>query len=317
MNKSNSWRGLSLILLSLLIGNVMVLHAQDLIVDGAEWYYNLHFFSSPDVGITRCYIAGDTTILDKNCLVFMQEVATCNGRPEKNYLHKDDKQVYFFDQDDNTFKLLYDFSLEAGDTLIYNTGIHSWDNKRRTHYIRIDSVGKYRVNSIELKLFDLSYGWMDGNEIFFEETSAQIIEGIGNTENFFHLSDGTGYCDDKYSDKLECFSNPNFATAVIGSLGCTIVNTKDMPESRPDLVVYPNPFTNTVDLETSVFPIDGKVFIYDSSGKIIYRESWPDGTNRLTLSLEELIPSVYWLELVHVQSSMKSTILRMILKNDF
>lgn len=297
------------------IGNIIVLIAiqvvtlgsQNLFVEGAEWYYTLSNFGSSNIDVNRCYIEGDTLIEDRSCLIYIQDHATCNGRPKRNYMYKENDKIYFFDQDDGSFKLLYDFTLDVGDTMIYETGIHSWDLRRRTHYIRIDAVKPFLVNSLELKSFDVTYGYLDNGEVIFGEYSAQIIEDIGNTYNFFHYSDGTGFCDDKYSEPLRCFSAPDFPTVEFSDIGCTTVPSNDLNAVEFEIRSYPNPFTEGVTIELHESIEGGHLYLFDYLGRIQYQQEWSSNGKSMNLNTTEIPLGIYWLQL-EVESGHKKEI---------
>jgi len=274
---------------------------QELLVDGAEWYYNLVRFGSPDRDINRCYIDGDTLIQGRNCLIYIQKFTNCNGRPKKNYLNKDGEQIYFFDQSDTTFKLLYDFSLEVGDTMIYETGIHSWDLRRRTHYIRIDSIKTFSANSKELKLYIVSYGHRDEDQIVFYYMNRKIIEDIGSTHNYFHFSDETGFCDDQYSDELICFSAPDYPIVNFINSDCQLIPVYDV-NANFKINIYPNPFTGELYLDSSIEMTDSYIIIYDLTGNEVYRSHWNSGTTTSSIQMHEFASSCYFLTLIDTQT---------------
>ncbi len=281
----------------LMVVSILLLQAQDLFVDGAEWHYRLVCFGSPNIGVNRCYIEGDTIIQNRVCLIYMQDHATCNGRPKRNYLYKEDDTIYFFDEDDDSFKVLYNFSLEVGDTMIYETGIHSWDLRRRTHYIRIDSIGKFFANDVELKSFSISYAIGHDEQIFFEKSNDIIIEDIGNTSNFFHFSDGTGFCDDKYSDPLRCFSAPSFPTIKFTDMDCLTVSTTEAKDLSYEITAFPNPFEDELTLELTEPIRNGCVNVLDQWGKIQHQQTWPENELKMILNLGDLPSSTYLIRL--------------------
>lgn len=284
-------------IIAVIILQVVTLGGQNLLVEGAEWYYTLTNFGSPDIDVNRCYIEGDTLIHERTCLIYIQDYTTCNGRPKRNYLYKENDRIYFFDQDDETFKLLYDFTLDVGDTMIYETGIHSWDLQSRTHYIRIDAVEPFFVNSIELKSFNVTYGYLENGDVIFGEYTAQIIEDIGNTNNFFHFSDGTGYCDDKYSEPLLCFSAPGFSKVEFSDRGCTTVSTLDRNSMKFEMISYPNPFTGELTIELKNSIEGGELYLLDSYGGIQHQQKWTSSEKFMNLNLSEFAPGIYWLQL--------------------
>ena len=143
----------SIVLLSVAFG-----HGQSPLTQGAEWFYTLRFFGTNDEGFNRCYIEGDTVIQGKHCLIYHQTEINCDQRPIKDHLLVDGDQVSYYDSASSEFRLLYDFSLEVGDTMVIDLGDQFFD---RPFYIRIDSTDVFTENAIDLKLFHISYGYED------------------------------------------------------------------------------------------------------------------------------------------------------------
>jgi hypothetical protein len=300
-----------------LVLNLIILQAgaQSLLDQGSEWHYSLSYFWNADIGVNRCYIDGDTVIEGKECLIYYQEEENCNGRPKKNYLSKEGDQVYFFDSEDATFKLLYDFSLEVGDTMVLEPWSHLGN---LPFYIRIDSMGNFRENEVDLKLFHVTYGYQDyeGKIVFPEDinSSVEIIEDIGSTLNFFHFWDN-GFCDDQYSKFLRCFSTPDYPTVRFGDIDCLTVPTTDLDDGFGDLEVYPNPFSVALYLKGSMLLKSGRVRLYDISGRIVLERNWPSGIREMEIELEELSPAVYWIEVVSDRGEAKKIFRRKVIKS--
>lgn len=263
-------------------------------VEGTEWYYALHKFSGEEE-TNRCYIEGDTLIQDKICQRFIQEKTDCNGRPAVNYLYKEEDQIYFYDESDSTFKILYDFGLEVGDTMTYVTGIHSWDLRRRTHYISVDSTSVTEINGVGLQTFHISYGVERDGEISFYNPQAVIIQGIGNTANFFHFSDGTGFCDYQYSVQLQCFASPDFPLAGFSDVDCKTVSVVEKVRPTHEVRAFPNPVYDMLTI-TSQSPFQ-QVKIFDIFGKELHARNWSTGAQSQNINLNFLPPSMYYLQI--------------------
>ncbi len=282
---------------------------------GAEWYYSLTFFANSDLGVNRCYIDGDTLIQGRECMIYYQEEENCNGRPKKNYLSKEGDQVYFFDSEDTAFKLLYDFSLEVGDTMVLQPWSHLGN---LPFYIRIDSIGNFQEHEVDLKLFYVTYGYQDRNgQIFFHEelnSDTKIIEDIGSTLNFFHFWDN-GFCDDQYSKDLRCFSAPDYPTVRFSDIECLTVPVTDLDAGFENIEVYPNPFSSRLYLNRSEALKSGRIRICDISGRIILERKWLSGIHEMEMELEELSPAVYWIEVDNDPRGTKEIFRRKVIKS--
>ncbi len=269
--------------------------AQDLLTQGAEWHYNLLHFGSHDVGFNRCYIDGDTVIDERSCLIYIQEEYNCNGRPKRNYLYKEAEQVYFYDTEDTTFKLLYDFSLQAGDTM----ALPHWSFLgERSYFLRIDSVGVYPANDRALKMFHVSFGYMEGGDLIHFENLPHladiIIEDIGSNINFFHLWDN-GWCDSQYSNQLRCFSAPDYPEVQLGEDACTLVPTQDVVTSHPWIQAFPNPTSDQLSIRFQDCQPWGQVTVRDVAGQIVQTYQPSATSEELLMDLGPLPAAIYYI----------------------
>lgn len=290
------------ILVLLLFGSV---NGQDLITEGAEWFYNLVYFGSPDIGFNRCYIDGDTVIMEKNCQIFVQEKYNCNGRPLRNYIYKEDQKIYYFDSGEERFKKLYDFALNSGDTMELET----WEHLGfKPFYIRVDSISNFEANSRLLKMFHVTYGYRNHDgEIHFPENSfrnSKIIEDIGSSENFFHFWDN-GFCDHTYSFELRCFTAPEYPTVHFSEDDCTTVPTSDF-QLYENVEVYPNPVNEELHISLNGQNRIVGYRLYDLIGKIIPTNHESFESNTLLIKLENIESQMCILELI-VEGGIKQT----------
>jgi hypothetical protein len=211
--------------------------------------------------------------------------------------------------------LLYDFSLEAGDTMILQPWSHLGN---QPFYIRIDSIGNFQEHEVDLKLFHVTYGYQDREgQIFFHEdynSDTKIIEDIGSTLNFFHFWDN-GFCDDQYSKYLRCFSAADYPTVRFSDIDCLTVPTTDLDDGFGNLEVYPNPFSNILYLTRSGSLKSGRIRIHDISGRIILERNWPSGIHEMEIELEELSPAVYWIEVDSALGETKKIFRRKVIKS--
>lgn len=260
---------------------------------GSEWNYKSTPWENPSIGTNTCQITGDTLIDGKNCLIFVQDHENCNGRPKVNYLYPTGDSILFYDEPDSSFKLLYDFSLEVGDTMTFETGIHSWSEERYTILMRVDSIQTFPENSIDLKYFHVTYGfYFDDTGFYFENGGATIIEGIGSTDNFFHVADATGYCHNRYTKGLRCFSSPSYPLVKFSQEACVTVANIEI-DADLDFQLYPNPFANEIQLRSKEIMSNHSVMIYDMLGKVVSKNKLLRNESYMNISLQGLKPSMY------------------------
>ncbi len=239
----------------------------------------------------------DTTYCGYN----YSKIITNNPNPyEYNaYIRVDSQKVYLRKNNICSDKeyLLYDFSLNVGDTAI--CGI-------QLNYFTIDGdTSKFWVNEIDTvnyfgkdrKRLKMSY------YLFSYIYSMNWIEGIGSDISPFYslacLWDG---CESSYSllcydsSGIQLFQNPFFLTCDTTITGIKDFNIKDQIKES----IYPNPFQETINVE---FEIKDKglviLEIYSIIGKKLETEVYNNqGTGKLKYVIgNELEKGIYILKL--------------------
>src|SRR5690606_1491992 len=93
------------------------LYAQEWFPVGASWYYNQILWG---IGESYTYfeVTGEIDVQGKNCKV-ISGACSCGDPSYIGYFYQAGDQAYVFDGEADSFKILYDFSLVPGDTMIY------------------------------------------------------------------------------------------------------------------------------------------------------------------------------------------------------
>ncbi len=143
------------------------------------------------------------------------------------------KKVFYIPPTKNSEELLYDFTLEVGDTL------KGYFSSNPTNTVQaIDSV---LVDSIYRKRWLIDDAYCDG--------AAYIIEGIGCT---FGLVEAIPPChiNDMARIKLECYQDNQHTYNTNGS--CQIITALEKRKnSRPNFNIFPNPTAGAVQIESA------------------------------------------------------------------
>lgn len=235
-------------------------------------------------------IDGDTTInsttYHKIISPFIEKtIPTCtsyvNRSGYKGCIRQDTtlKQVYLIPGSNNVEEILYDFSLQVGDTL--------------NGYL-FQSCPAIVVISIDSILIDNSFRkrwWV--MPTFLESDSSSIIEGIGFSIGLFEYScifiDGP-------TTLLTCFRQngntlyPNFSTT------CDIITTNsNIPELNSTFSFYPNPFHSTATFNSNT--LKAKLKIYNTFGKIERIETII--SHSITINRNGLSDGIYFYQLVN------------------
>jgi hypothetical protein len=141
------------------------------------------------------------------------------------------KRVYLYDQNANAEVLLYQFGLSAGDTLPPSFSNYLYPN---VLVVRTDSI--YLADGYHRRMI------LNVNDMM--QDSAAIIEGIGSTFGLL-APFVTAFEND---DRLLCFSSMTQTLYPDTNTFCDIALAIHSPEVL-DVSVYPNPFTDHVDIQ--------------------------------------------------------------------
>ena len=224
-----------------------------------------------DYSYIKYYYDGDTIIEG----IYYKKVAAvvlpltsgnCCTVPEglgAGFLRQDiaEKKVYWRNQWTNGDTLLYDFTLNVGDTL--NSFLNypdPWTEPKTI--LSIDSV---LVGTSYRKRFNID------TNIFRTEYTYSIIEGVGSTDGFSGVHENNAW---QFGISLTCFSengnlvytpqnNPD--TIPCGDLPVAV---NDLPQQSGEIVsIFPNPASEKITLTCKESSLPLKVIIYDMLGR--------------------------------------------------
>ncbi|HYX09339.1 MAG TPA: hypothetical protein VE912_21580, partial [Bacteroidales bacterium] len=169
---------------------------------GATWYYSKVENFAGEEGYIKIISERDTVINNKQSKILSQIYYSSNGdRSVLNnfYIHQAGDTVYYWI--DDSFQILYNFSLKKGDTMmIYSKDILCPDNESHLGEIKVDSVVNILINGIELKKF-----YTSPTEGSVYKYSGPFIEVIGGIDGIYPVD--TGCSADAFPDigKLRCY----------------------------------------------------------------------------------------------------------------
>ncbi len=267
--------------------------------DSAYWSV-IHGYEDPfGTTCTRSVqygMIGDTLIegstyskIYANNLWFSDSDTTFNPATAEYYaaLKEDStKKVFVRRATDTTDILLYDFSLELGDTFCFD-----FFNHLCSPVLFIDSIlvnTSYR-RVIKIQVSETQY-W---------------IEGIGNLYGLFDLSQtGSNF------NYLACFHNNDYSFShhpFSPIQGCHCDNGIGIPEHPPfTSTLYPNPATNSATLEfenptNTAFNLQ----VFDITGRVVIEQSIIT-TNRIQLNTQHLPAGIYHYRLIAAEEKLQS-----------
>lgn len=181
------------------------------------------------------------------------KVDDCTG----NYIGsvRDEKgKVFFVTKGSSTDRLIYDFTVSAGDT-VKNVLIK--DKKSPLNY-NIQSVVVTSVDSVEL------YGAMRKRINF---SNASWVEGIGNTQGFLVGH----YANDPYQKyDLQCMSSNNVSLFPAAQGGvCPLPLALNVDVRKVTELIYPEGVNNKFVMEFNRKVDQDEIYIIDQKGKMI------------------------------------------------
>jgi len=235
-------------------------------VGGAEIWYNF----------SKLYCEGDTMIANKlynkvydfvysysyNYSTFIYGNYNYIDHRYRGGLRSSDSQCYYIHADETYEQLLYDFSLEVGDTLPNNFLIEPY-------YCIVTSIENISIGDHILRQFNL-YSSADPNNFF---GPYYVIEGIGNSSG--PLSKLIQYAE--HSTKLVCYAEQGIPLAYFNYYypeECNITLSDNLlDETSSNSGVIPNPLTlaSTITIP-AINGIPVSLKIYTCEGRLIKEE---------------------------------------------
>ncbi len=271
---------------------------------GATWHYDYTYLSTPKVDYILMESTKDTVVNEKNARLIEGRIFSEGGFSIPATDRYDDGSYIIYQQGDsvfylreNKFELLYDFSMEVGDTM--NIVTPNGHNPRRgidtLLHIRVDSIGIVVLNGDTLRRQVVSMNREKYHSTYIFR--GEIIEKIG-AETFFLPYNGL-ICDLSCPNPLRCYQDSSvFYTRTELACDTTYVFTStESLISLPDIRLFPNPVFSG----SSQFHIEGPDRftwrLRDIHGRTLYRSdrvTFGKGTASLPTGLS---PGLYLVEI--------------------
>jgi len=205
------------------------------------------------------------------------------------------KKVYLRFYNSNSDSLLYDFSLNIGDTLRHMLNVPN----HYGHLLYVDSIDSILLGNKYYKRFILGAIDPFGNPSVLEPP--YIIEGIGSTFGFIEPMDELYMDATRYT--LQCFSlNDTTVFPLFSPDPCELIMGIEKPEnSGPVITIAPNPFSNEATINYSLTKSEQvTISIYDINRRLITvleNDYKTPGTYNLIYQNTKNLHGVYFLQL--------------------
>lgn len=291
-------------LLSFLLVCSISLTAQEFAPIGAEWNFQISYFSSPDLTVNTYRSEKDTVINNKIYRVISRDYLTCNvSYFGDQYIRQSGDSIFWLDHNDNEF-LLFDYSANVGDTWVLPLyDIDEFFYTDSIYVLTVDSI--YNTNNLagdSLKTFDVTLaeeGEMETNNI----VKARYFEYIGFEIGMFP-EHSSGICDANYTNAINCYTDDNVGLLQIRELplGCDYSDVSDVILDA--VMVYPNPFLDEVTINGINFS-PGDIKVYNTQGQSI-----PINVDGHVLRLENMASGMYYVSIRHADGMIVKKILK-------
>ncbi len=223
---------------------------------GAKWYYKTYSYDEDEISFVTLEANRDTIVENRYCRILELYKEGRGPVMLEFIIHSNDEKVYFFEEGE--FKLMYDFSLNEGDTLhFYSPGNrgeldleHDPVDTFEHHPLHSPALGTIQdvvletVDGVELKRQEIHS--LEGPPCAFYDYAYELL---GSTNGFFArtcLSFSSGS-----KGFLRCYEDANVSINLRGE-PCDFAT--DVSEiENVELKMFPNPaqsgMTLTIELE--------------------------------------------------------------------
>ncbi len=196
----------------------------------------------------------------------------------KYYREENGKVFNFIEGQSDPVKLVYDFNLNIGDTLIpYSDGIYARREVIRTGFVELlDGIArKYLIISCDPEGSGDTTMW---------------VEGIGDIDRFFWAESFCSNFDDGGYGDLHCYST-NGQTVYLkpGLENCYISSVETVDED--DFKIFPNPCSDYLNILNEDGYIIDNIKVFDVVGNVVIESE--NKTSNLKLNISRLSPGVY------------------------
>ncbi len=249
----------------------------------AEWHYQKYCSSPPwisNCGYFTAKIVRDTIVLGTPSKI-MENRDLGSHVPNGNIIiYELGNRVYFYEG--GQFKLLYDFTLNSGDTMTFSVPYNwiSYDftcgdvpDTSEFSKVIIDSIKVLNISGQMLKSLYTSPILSLDTSLYYSWNLGQVIERIGSLNGMFGYS--TTQCLGGFPGNFRCYSdsmisyktipeNCDFVTAIIENLAFL------------EPIIAPNPFNGFFDVYASKI---GRLEIFNLNGVKIISQNLLIGNN--------------------------------------
>lgn len=263
-----------------------LLNAQSWVADGANWYYD--FYSNPYVnytnGYAHMYKAGETVSNGHTCDILVVDIYDSSYLAHSygliyhlaNLTYSEGNIIYYAWDNGNNFRILYDFNVQAGDTMTCQwTPISN----------RVDSVGQWIVSGVPLKVFYFPY--------FSSDFSFPVLERIGCLGFMppIPLSSSTSHSFDH--GRLRCYYDNS---GLYYSSGIRPACDFITPAESEELDITQDFYLGTITVQSAAVQPGTIARVYNMTGQLV-AETTASEKGYLLILLPEYATGIYFVQI--------------------
>ena len=269
------------------------LTAQEWFEDGAKWHYTHFYFVQPIIDFNVIEVVGDTILQGIECKILTRQKASCDIRPGTEIMYEDAEKIYFWNYEDQEFKLLYDFTKEVGETWQIDMWFEDIIPEEEFVIVRVDSIKMIIYGDQELKTWYITY---TNYEVDYLRNDV-LVDKIGSINKFFPFE--FQLCDAQYDRGLRCFQNSEMGLIHFTDEDCEeiIITSTEEEILEHSINVYPNPTNDIFSIENRSNLIDVKsVTVFSTNGQVLERIDVQQSKNQ-NIALYDYSSGVYFLQI--------------------
>jgi hypothetical protein len=281
-----------LFLLSFLIFNIGNSQAQfmDWAPIGAKWWYKANCFTENYCGYFTLESKRDTIINGISANIIETEIfggeiwENASWFPDKLIMYSDSNKVYNFFE--NEFYVLYDFNLQAGDTLTIQdtTKYRGFGDSNTLFQVVVDSNVVKSINGYSLR--HLYTSPVELSDLGFRT----IIEKIGSLHNL--LGESVIISPGGYPGYMRCYKDKEIDFT---SEYCELISNISKLDKNLNTKCFPNPTQDYLNINSND-KIES-ISIYNLSGQALINIENKEITNDHKIDIRNLKSGIYYISI--------------------
>ncbi len=258
---------------------------------GAKWYYHeqgCYLGEDWERYMVR-EVEKDTLIEGKTCTLIRPDycaiVTTCTG---ENYVYQEGSKVYVYDGGLGRFQMLYDFTLQAGESYGLRVCPASWQTDSILLTVESATGGPDGVQDITVR--SVQDNW--------DMAQIKVRNGVGHVgdEPIFRNPYCVLFEDPCYQKDLLCYETPESGVVSITGGSC-VSNSSLIPKEENETVigVSPNPASHQITiLNKQYMALDIRIGLYSSTGQQVKDWQLAKGQKMVSQAISDMPNGLYF-----------------------